>query len=119
LQRVSWLGLCLALALGCGRSASTTLNPPSDPTLPVTITEPGGGQVTLPPGALSEPTEIHVDELTGESPATPESDPRDTEIRWEPKSKVYVLTPHGVQFNEPVTSSDQQFGRQPARLTRP
>lgn len=56
---------------------------------------PDGARVTVPAGAVAQPTTIAVDQDGSGAPALPDS--------AVPVGKVFALTPHGTRFAVPVT----------------
>ena len=60
-----------------------------------TVTGPGGASVVIPPGALTTDTTIAIEQTTTGAPALPAG--------FTSFGATYSLTPHGLQFAQPVT----------------
>jgi len=63
-------------------------------TASVTIASPEGATVAVPPGALSAPLTVRVAANSTDAPTLPQGPVA---------SQVFVVTPHGTRFLQPVT----------------
>jgi hypothetical protein len=100
--------VCLWILAGCGGgdggSAPPPVVPPPPPAAPPpppvvgssggTVTEASGASVVVPAGALSADTTIRIARDSTGAPAVP--------AELTPSGSMYVITPHGGNFAEPV-----------------
>jgi len=101
-MRTTWIRVLLAVAIaaasliGCGGgtdsvpSVTATFGPEGG-----TLTGPDGVQVIVPAGALSQSTTIGIARTSAGAPSALDTYPV--------SGYVYELTPHGLNFNVPVT----------------
>lgn len=90
--------LFLALA-GCWGGSSDPVVQAQSATIGVaggTVTGPDGAQVVIPPGALTQDTEIRI-------ARTAEGAPTDFPHDAPPSGATYEFTPHDIEFLRPVT----------------
>ena len=96
-----WVLVCAAFTFGC-KSGGDVPPPPADPnkatgvvspesTSPVVVSLPSGATVTVPPGAVSQPTTITIEKTSTQPPGA--------------SSPLYNVGPAGTQFLQPVTIS--------------
>jgi len=105
--RVVALALCVCsatagAAVSCKKNSFTGTNNASyDDSQTVIVDQtgarvigPDGAEVDIPPGALTEATEITIGKLHGSFPPYPPT--------WAPTGSVYSFEPHGQTFKKPV-----------------